>query len=493
MNDSIDMLSVTNPADVLLSRNQIGIRLSERKLLLVAGDLFLLLGTLYVYIFGAELTNVDVTTLTFWVGLRWLVPLSTLWLIVGTLFGIYELQWAGSPMRSAWLSLQATLVTQLLFSIIPIWGLPLAQHRSIMLLYIGASVINISIWRIIYTLLFSQPVFNHTFLIIGNGQATQSLIKSLNGSDGSEEAKLVPVGLHLLGIIDDVKEAVQTINEIPVLGHVSRLNELVERLNPSEVIVAVEDNGAVSNDLFQAILDAREHGTTVTSLSVFYERVVERILIIDQGNNLGVVLPVERSASFSLYKAFRRAIDILIALVGCFLVAIIVPVVWFANRVLDPGDLFYRQTRVGQGGRLFEIIKFRSMVMDAEKYSGAVWAAEDDPRITVIGRFLRRTRLDEIPQFWNILQGDMSLIGPRPERPHFVKQLSDKIPSYRTRHALKPGLTGWAQVKYRYGASVEDSLLKLQYDLYYVKHQSAYLDVLILINTIRVVLGMQGR
>ena len=131
--------------------------------------------------------------------------------------------------------------------------------------------------------------------------------------------------------------------------------------------------------------------------------------------------------------------------------------------------------------------------MEAEKHSGAVWAGEDDPRVTPAGRILRKTRIDEVPQFWNVLKGEMSLIGPRPERPFFVKQLAEAIPFYRVRHAVKPGITGWAQVKYRYGASKEDSQIKLEYDLYYIKNQSAFLDIQILIDTIKVTLGFKGR
>jgi lipopolysaccharide/colanic/teichoic acid biosynthesis glycosyltransferase len=148
---------------------------------------------------------------------------------------------------------------------------------------------------------------------------------------------------------------------------------------------------------------------------------------------------------------------------------------------------------VGRGGQRFWVIKFRSMVVDAEKHVGTVWAAENDPRITPAGRLLRKMRLDEFPQFWNILRGDMSLIGPRPERPYFVDQLVQQYPFYRVRHAVKPGLTGWAQVKYRYGASLEDSLMKLQYDLYYIKRQGIALDFEILLKTISVVLGLKGR
>lgn len=174
------------------------------------------------------------------------------------------------------------------------------------------------------------------------------------------------------------------------------------------------------------------------------------------------------------------------------LLAILLPFIALAIRLDSPGSVFYTQEREGRGGRRFRIIKFRSMVADAERAGKAVWATRDDPRITRVGKFMRRTRLDELPQFVNVLRGEMSIVGPRPERPQFVAQLQEEIPFYRARLSVKPGLTGWAQVKYRYGNTTEDALIKLQYDLYYIKHQSMVLDILILLRTIRVVLGFKG-
>ncbi|MFQ3648350.1 MAG: sugar transferase, partial [Anaerolinea sp.] len=172
---------------------------------------------------------------------------------------------------------------------------------------------------------------------------------------------------------------------------------------------------------------------------------------------------------------------------------LILPVIAIAIKRDSPGPVFYTQARVGRYGRLFNIIKFRTMITDAEKFSGAVFAGENDPRITRVGRFLRRTRLDELPQLINILRGDMSLVGPRPERPEHVARLQEKIPFYRTRHVVRPGLTGWAQVRYHYGADDHDAMVKLQYDLYYIRHQSVLLDVDILIRTVGKVLNMAGR
>jgi lipopolysaccharide/colanic/teichoic acid biosynthesis glycosyltransferase len=176
--------------------------------------------------------------------------------------------------------------------------------------------------------------------------------------------------------------------------------------------------------------------------------------------------------------------DISLSLIGLLGLLLLLPFIALAMMLDSPGTLFFRQERVGKGGRSFSIIKFRTMVPDAEKLTGPKWATEDDPRVTRVGRFLRKSRLDELPQLINVLRGEMSLVGPRPERPHFVEQLSRSIPFYRTRNVIKPGVTGWAQVRYAYGNSVTDSLVKLQYDLYYIRHQNLVLDMLIIIRTV---------
>jgi exopolysaccharide biosynthesis polyprenyl glycosylphosphotransferase len=169
-----------------------------------------------------------------------------------------------------------------------------------------------------------------------------------------------------------------------------------------------------------------------------------------------------------------------------------IPFIALLIKLDSRGPVFHRQERVGQDGKIFTLWKFRSMSEDAERHSGPVWAGEKDNRVTRIGRYLRRTRLDELPQLYNILKGDMNLVGPRPERPHFVKQLSEIIPFYNLRHSVKPGVTGWAQIKYRYGNSVEDSVEKLQYDLFYVKNLSWLLDLVIIFDTAKIVLVRKG-
>jgi exopolysaccharide biosynthesis polyprenyl glycosylphosphotransferase len=193
-----------------------------------------------------------------------------------------------------------------------------------------------------------------------------------------------------------------------------------------------------------------------------------------------------------LRAAVKRISDVTCAGLGLSVGAPLFALTALAVRVSSPGPILYRQARVGENGRTFQILKFRSMCQDAETASGAVWATQNDPRITSIGVFLRKSRLDELPQLWNIFRGDMSFVGPRPERPEFVRKLTEHIPYYGQRHVVRPGLTGWAQVKYPYGSTMEDALEKLQYELFYIKHMSIGLDLFIMLKTIKTVVLRKG-
>jgi len=187
----------------------------------------------------------------------------------------------------------------------------------------------------------------------------------------------------------------------------------------------------------------------------------------------------------------RRIASFLVAALGLLLFLPFFPFVALAVRLSSNGPLFFRQTRIGMNGKTFSVYKFRSMVQDAEA-SGAKWATRNDPRITPFGNFMRKTRIDEIPQLWNVLRGDMGLVGPRPERPEFVPWLAEQLPFYDLRHMIRPGLTGWAQVRFKYGATLEDSREKLEYDLYYIKHMSLGLDLMIMFETIKTIVRRRG-
>jgi lipopolysaccharide/colanic/teichoic acid biosynthesis glycosyltransferase len=238
-----------------------------------------------------------------------------------------------------------------------------------------------------------------------------------------------------------------------------------------------------------ALVELAEQGVTVLPASRVYESLTGRVV----PSPLACLSLGPMSPSVHLYGAAKRLVDVVIAAIGLVVIAPILLVLALGVMLDSPGAPFYWQERVGKYGRRFWIVKLRTMIQDAEVDGRAVWAQVGDPRVTRLGAFLRRTRLDEVPQLWNVLRGEMSLIGPRPERPTIVESLIAEIPMFRARHVVAPGITGWAQVQYQYGSSVADAETKLQYDLYYIRHRSPFLDAIILLKTAAVVLGCKGR
>jgi exopolysaccharide biosynthesis polyprenyl glycosylphosphotransferase len=237
------------------------------------------------------------------------------------------------------------------------------------------------------------------------------------------------------------------------------------------------------------LLDLRLCGVVIENSSSLMERLSAKLPL--DGLNPSVLIFTEGFRMSTSQQLFRRLLSFAVSFIALTICLPFLPLIILAVRISSPGPIFFSQTRVGQRGRLFTAYKFRTMRQDSEA-QGAVWAAKDDPRVTRIGRYLRNTRLDEIPQLWNVLRGDMAFVGPRPERPEFVQWLSEEIPFYDLRHMIRPGITGWAQVRYRYGASLEETKRKLEYDLYYVKHQSIGLDLLIMFETIKTIILRRG-
>lgn len=317
-------------------------------------------------------------------------------------------------------------------------------------------------------------------LVLGNGEEAEGVIRLLHLSPGNRSVQYV--GLYPVMPERDAQ------GNAPVLDH-DQLRRTAKELKVSEIVIAVRERRGGVLPLRQ-LLDAKLHGVKVMDLQSFYER-EEGVLRIDSlraswmifgnGFDQGMVRDV-----------VKRLFD-MVAATALMVFALPFLVIAIVAIVLESGfPIFYRQQRVGQGGELFDVIKLRSMRKDAEADGKARWATVNDSRITRVGKFLRKTRIDELPQLWSVLRGDMSFVGPRPERPVFVEQLIEKIPFYDVRHSVKPGVTGWAQVRYPYGATIEDGVRKLQYDLYYVKNHSLFLDLMIMVETVQVVLLGKG-
>ena len=320
----------------------------------------------------------------------------------------------------------------------------------------------------------------HRVLVLGTGPEARLVEASIGAAD---MPNMTLVGFYAL---DKVQDAV--VSPSRVIARSAPLEETVRQLGIHEIIVAVrQQRGGVLP--LRALLDCRLKGVQVTDLACFFERVHGQVPI--ESLKVSWLIYGDGYRQNWLRTFFKRMFDIV---VSAGLLVLAAPVMVLAGTMIaveSRGPIIYRQERVGRAGRTFTVLKFRSMAQDAEK-DGARWAAVNDSRITRVGRLLRRTRIDELPQLLNVIRGEMSFVGPRPERPEFVAMLTEQIPFYAVRHSVKPGLTGWAQVRYSYGATIEQSVKKLEYDLYYVKNHTLFLDLVILLETVRVVLLGEG-
>lgn len=343
--------------------------------------------------------------------------------------------------------------------------------RLIPMTSIAVSTVLLVVWRLIYARAVEHNAALRRRLLIVGSEVESSLLAS--------ELRTFALDYDIIGTVHPKgQEAVE------------QTDTLLRQARVDEVVLC--DSDEVDGALFQTLMDGHALGLKVTTLPLLYERVTGRVAVEHIGSQWFVALPVEPPAFEFAARAAKRTLDLVggVAMLAVFL--IVLPFVALAIRLDSQGPLLYNQTRLGLYGRPYRVLKFRTMVQDAER-DGAQWAASDDARITRVGRFLRRSRLDELPQVFNVLRGEMSLVGPRPERPEFIDVLQRQIPFYRTRLTGKPGVTGWAQVRYGYGSTVEDALIKLQYDLYYLRHQSLLFDLSILMRTVSIVVGMKGQ
>ena len=329
-------------------------------------------------------------------------------------------------------------------------------------------------WRAAYSWMVKQPFLRERVYILGTGERAQRLVRGLR-----ERSAL---GVEVVGWTGDVE------GELTRDSVASHLLGLARGRGVHRVIVAMPDRRGTLP--VEELLDLRLGGVKVEEATSWLERISGRIEVEHLYPSWLIFADGFRFSGF--FRMVRRALNFSAALVGTVVSLPLLPFIVLAVKLDSSGPALYRQQRVGRGGAIFYCYKFRTMRVDAEADSGATWATDDDPRITRVGRFLRSSRLDEIPQLWCVLKGDMHFVGPRPERPEFVEWLSNEIPYYGVRHVVRPGITGWAQVQYKYGNTLEDAREKLQYDLFYIKNASIGLDVLILFQTVKIVVLGRG-
>lgn len=471
----------------------LGLNTSERRLVLGAMDLLLLNLALVVALWVT--TDMISGPEIFWQSAKWFITLSVVWLLLGPVFDIYNLARAASVSSSVTAIMATALFSSSLYLLIP-WLTPPLVGRGQGYLFVALTILSLGTWRLLYARLFVQPTFHRRVLVIGAGESGQALVEALQSDYAQKDANpFRGTGYRVVGFVDDDQTLQRaTVAGIPVLGTADSLLNLIQRFKVDEVVVAITYTNIINPRLMEAILDCREQGLPMTTMTTIYERLTGRVAVEHTGRNIELAGGAVQETPFvRLFSGLKRLVDLLGGFVGLIGLILAMPLVWLANRLASTGPLFFKQERVGLGGKPFMVIKFRSMVPNAEADTGAVWASTNDKRVTAVGNFLRKTHLDELPQVINVLRGEMSLVGPRPERPEFVQELSGYIPFYRVRHCVKPGITGWAQIHQDYGDSISGAQEKLEYDLYYVKHKTPLLDFLIMLRTISKVLGLRGR
>ena len=340
-------------------------------------------------------------------------------------------------------------------------------------------VAAVLLWRLVFARLAQDTRFAERLIILGTGTTAQLLARRI--------ATQLDFTYRLVGFIDEGASE-RRVRARDILGGVDDLDRLIAAGRVDRIVVGLSDRRG--HLPIAALLRAKLAGVRVEDATTTYERLTGKILIDDLKPSWLIFSEGFRVSRRT--RATKRLLDLLLAVTGAIVAAPLMLLTAAIVKLDSRGPALYSQERVGENGGVFTLYKFRSMRVDAENGGNPVWARDRDDRVTRVGRFIRTTRLDELPQLWNVIRGDMSFVGPRPERPYFVEQLAAAIPFYMERHAVRPGLTGWAQVKYRYGSSVEDAMEKLRYDLYYIKHMSIVFDLTIAVDTVKVMLFGKG-
>jgi len=483
---------VRNGAGVILSKlthgklravQSFNLTINERKVMLCLGDFCVacLAGFLALWFWSFTRAKSFLGDLqAFWGAVLFI---STVWILLMWAFDLYTPGLTTKTNRVAQrflgVSIASLTIYLMLFFLAPRDLLPRLPVLYFVVVAFGAGVA----WRLKYAPSIASSAFQQRLLIIGAGWAGRALAQAML------DRKLAD--FEIVGFVDDdLFLQKPKVLGFPVLGSVSNTLEIAKQHQVNTIVYSITHQLRVG--IFKILLDCQSSGIPIVQMPTLYEALTERVPVQHVANDWLLPAGLAGGQISLSYRLFVMIIDYLFCLLGGIFLIVFGPLLAALIKLDSEGPVFYAQNRVGQGGRLFKLAKFRSMIVNAEQENGPQWATDNDPRITRVGKVLRRMRLDELPQIINILRGEIHLIGPRPERPEFYAELEREIPFYSVRLAVKPGLTGWAQIKYRYGSSVEETLVKLQYDLYYIKNRSPLLDLKILLRTIWKILSFSG-
>lgn len=462
------------------SNKKIHFEVSERKILLKIVDVFVVLTTLYCISHVFQFDYFTFSASNFY----WEIMLAIYIYVFGTVFEMYNLQVASIQFQIIKSIILTTSTTVLFYFLTPIYTPELPNNRLQIVIFFLAILFSLMAWRIFYVRFLASHRFVKNAILVCDKEQLVELVTALES---------VNPHYRFIAYVNSDGEEDFSVNYKAII-HIKAdgLEEYVRNGSVSEIVIASQKTDGITANLYNQLIHLLENGVTIKEYTQLYETITQRIPVQYVSRDFYRFFPFSRSNQNQLYAAGSRLMDVLVSIAGLMAGLAVLPIIVVGNFIGNRGKLFYHQERVGKNGNIFQIYKFRTMIKNAEK-DGAAFALTNDSRVTPFGKFLRKTRLDEFPQFINILKGEMAIIGPRPERPVFVSEIAEVMPFYETRHIIKPGLTGWAQVNYAYGNSIADSLVKLQYDLYYIKHRSVFLDINIIMKTISTVLFYRGQ
>ena len=468
------------------TKNTWRLRPGEQRALLILGDLCMagvaLVCGIYVWSTGDKFLKFSLEFFRLRVdGWYFLLPFA--WMLL--LIEIYDLHRASNWNRTVRAIILATLIAgipYLLFYFAS--SAPERINRRAIAVFIILAALLTLLWRRLYITLYRSQGNLRRVLVVGaggNGRTLAEIYKTIS-----------PAPFNLVAFIDDDPEKIgKDMDGFRIIAGSDKLLRLIDEMNITDIIVSI--TGEMQGETFQTLLDVQERGLEIIRMPTLYEELLGRVPIHHLESDWVIRSFVDEARSGSFFEVGKRLLDIIGSIIGLLILLVLIPFLGIAI-IIDTGlPIFYWQERLGRGGREFKIIKFRTMRQDAESEGKPQMAGENDPRITRVGNFMRATRLDEIPQFWNVLRGEMSIVGPRAERAQWVATFQHEIPFYRARLLVKPGITGWAQINYGYASTVEDTAIKLEYDLYYIKHRSIIMDMVIILRTIGTVISRKGR
>lgn len=461
------------------------LRASERVVILLLGDLFVaaiaLFLALYIWAAGDAWMEFSLQFITDRPPL-WYFMLPFFWVML--LVELYDVHRASNRRETLKGIGLATLIYALIYLLFYFTSAPNSLPRRGVSVFIVFAAAFTMLWRLGYIRMFTAPHLLRRVLIIGAGKAGKTLVDVI--------AELWPPPFFTVGLIDDDPEKLgHNLGNYTIIGNSKRLLAVIDEYQVTDLILAI--TGEMKGEMFQAILTAQERGINLSPMPQVYEELLARVPIFLLEAEWIVRSFVEKTHTSTLYQLTKSLIDFAGGLLGTLIMLVFYPFISLAI-ILESGfPVFFTQERLGRGGQSYKMVKFRTMERDAERDGEARMAEEKDQRVTKVGWFLRKTHLDELPQFFNVLRGEMSLVGPRAERPQLVAHFQKEIPFYRARLLVKPGITGWAQINYGYAGTVHETAIKLEYDLYYIEHRNLFMDISIILRTMSTVLGFKGQ